>query len=629
MRRVIFDIETDGLNPSLIWVLVARDIDTNEEFVFERPDQSPRALHEFTPTVGMWIGHNIISFDLPVLYRLISEFSIVANAVVDTLVCCRLFNYSLTGGHSLEAYGERLGFPKKKHEQWDVYSNEMLERCKQDVEITHQLFKRLEPYIYNPEWKQALRTEHDMAWICNELHDNGFKFDKEKAEEMHRSFLSEIQELDREITKEFPPKPRIIGEITPRRTKKGTLSKTNLRFAGNDRSYYSADCPFTRFEWEQFNPSSTVQIVERLNEAEWRPTEKTKGHLEAERAVRDGKEGAEERLEKFRKTGWKVSEENLSTLPPDAPKAAQSLVRRLLLDSRRSTLEEWLKAVSEPYKRIHGRFMHIGAWTHRMSHQNPNMANVPTHKLYGPEMRALWGVEPGWRLLGVDAEGIQLRIFAHYIEDETFIKALEEGKKEDGSDPHSLNERILAPNTKGKQETARDIAKRYIYAWLLGAGNRKQAEILGVSPQGAREREEHFIKSYPGLEELKKVRIPRDAERGYFIGLDGRKVKCDSEHLMLAGYLQNGEAVIMKMACLWWHKMLRVNWLLDTDWRFVNFVHDEWQTEIIDDQEIVELIAHYQVNSFQTVGEQLGLKCKLAGEAKGVDTPAYCWKDTH
>ena len=67
-----------------------------------------------------------------------------------------------------------------------------------------------------------------------------------------------------------------------------------------------------------------------------------------------------------------------------------------------------------------------------------------------------------------------------------------------------------------------------------------------------------------------------DASRGYFDGLDGRKVQCNSEHLMLAGYLQNGEAVVMKHANVLWQKELKG---LGIKYNQVDFVHDEWQTE--------------------------------------------------
>src|SRR5690606_29196219 len=145
-----------------------------------------------------------------------------------------------------------------------------------------------------------------------------------------------------------------------------------------------------------------------------------------------------------------------------------------------------------------------------------------------------------------------MRIFAHLVEDEELINALIRGRKEDKTDIHSLHQRKL-----GEACRSRDDAKTFIYAWLLGAGIAKVAEILQCDSTTARRSVDNFISSYPKLKDLKRTQIPADARRGYFIGLDGRKVICDSEHLMLAGYLQNGEAIIMKGACIEWQNELR------------------------------------------------------------------------
>jgi DNA polymerase-1 len=107
-----------------------------------------------------------------------------------------------------------------------------------------------------------------------------------------------------------------------------------------------------------------------------------------------------------------------------------------------------------------------------MAHQNPNTANIPNEfdtagrkKLLGKELRSLWCAPKNRLLVGCDAEGIQLRIFAHYINDPEFTDALVKGKKDDKTDPHSLNQRILGSVCK-----SRAAAKRFIYALLLGAG---------------------------------------------------------------------------------------------------------------------------------------------------------------
>ena len=272
-----------------------------------------------------------------------------------------------------------------------------------------------------------------------------------------------------------------------------------------------------------------------------------------------------------------------------------------------------------------------------MSHDRPNMGNIPKFDEKQPEktpysdkMRRLWRAGEGRYLVGVDAEGIQLRILAHYINDERFTTSLISGRKEDGTDPHSLNRRAL-----GRVCKSRDDAKTFIYAWLLGAGIEQVSFILGCNQAEARESNENFIKFYPGLQYLREEVIPRDASRGYFEGLDGRYVKIygrdydERKHYALAGYLQNGEAVVMKHAVGLWYPKLTAE---KVPFWWVNFVHDEWQTETIRDMEVAEYVARTQADSIREVGVLLGVRCPLAGSilnSHGKIAIGDNWMETH
>ena len=334
-------------------------------------------------------------------------------------------------------------------------------------------------------------------------------------------------------------------------------------------------------------------------------------------------------LEHFKRYGWKCNEVNLQTLPPDAPQEAKDLAKWLTLEGRRTSLEEWLRCTSTD-GRIHGKFWHIGAWTQRMSHSNPNQANIPSiphgepktpveeikHK-YDGEMRSTWTVPEGSWLVGCDAEGIQLRVLAHYMKSPTYVDAITKGKKELETDIHNVNRRALRLN-----HIDRDTAKTFIYAFLLGAGVLKVASILKCTTATAKVSIDNFLNSLPELKRVKQVDIPRDAMRGYFIGLDGRKVKCDSKHLMLSGYLQSGEAIIMKRATVLWIKWAREESL---PFKLVDLVHDEWQTEVNGTKEQAERIGELQCLALEQVGKDLGLFCPLKGEYR----VGRNWRDTH
>jgi DNA polymerase-1 len=404
--------------------------------------------------------------------------------------------------------------------------------------------------------------------------------------------------------------------------------------------------PFSVVEWYEFNPGSAKQRIERLWEAGWQPTERTDGHKDFLKSIRRRRLTPEEEAKKahYQVYGWTTSEENLKTLPDTAPEAARKLVRWLLVARRSQILKTWLDACTAfsvspegTVWKIHGRFVHIGAWTHRMAHSEPNTGNIPRFDASQPEktpysdqMRGLWIASPDRYLVGVDAEGIQLRVLAHYINDPEFTEALIRGDKKLGTDAHSMNQKALGDVCK-----SRDDAKTFIYAWILDAGIGRVAEVLGCTRPEAEEAAEKFLKRYPGLKVLKEEIVPSDAERGFFIGLDGRPVRIwgdtlsERQHFALAGYLQNGESVIMKRAAQIWHpKLIREG---VPHWP-VNFVHDEWQTETRKIMEEALYVANTQADSIRQVGEDLKLNCPMAGSIlNGHGKPAIglTWLETH
>lgn len=336
-----------------------------------------------------------------------------------------------------------------------------------------------------------------------------------------------------------------------------------------------------------------------------------------------------EKEEHYKRYGWECSETNLSTLPAAAPQAAKDLAKWLTLEGRRKSLTEWLECVDPSDSRIHGKFWGIGAWTGRMSHSVPNQANIvsPFHDTpktaveeikhkYDGRMRGLWRCTPGNLLVGTDADAAQLRVLTHYMESPVWRDAIERGDKKKGTDIHTMNMKALGSVCKD-----RDTAKTFIYAWLLGAGLGKVATILNCSTAQAKTAYDSFLDSFPELKRLKEFKIPNDASRGYFIGLDGRRVPCDSEHLMLAGYLQNGEAVVLKSWVREWRTLAKSDGLW---FKQVDFVHDEVQVEVKDEESAKRLI-ELQTIAIDNVSKDLELYCPFRIEAK----TGRSWSETH
>ena len=99
----------------------------------------------------------------------------------------------------------------------------------------------------------------------------------------------------------------------------------------------------------------------------------------------------------------------------DLPEA-KAVARYMMLQKRVAQIDSWLKAVKDD-GRVHGRVITNGAVTGRMTHQSPNMAQVPAVSApFGTECRSCWTVDEGNVLVGIDASGLELRMLAHYMD---------------------------------------------------------------------------------------------------------------------------------------------------------------------------------------------------------------------
>ncbi len=663
----VLDIEGDGFldTISVIWCIVCRNIDTDEVRYFLRPDENPDEFLRFSRDVKLFIGHKIITFDWPVLTKFGLSANISLKNTLDTLVFSRLVYQARPGGHSLDNWGKILKEPKGSVKDFSVFTPEMLEYCIQDTKINKLLYLYLYPYL--KVFQVALDIEHFMEYECyHEVYKNGFKIDLEQLNALHASLSEEVNTLTLSLQELFPPKSKLVREIIPKLTKHGTLNAQDFRWLAKDQevptdlSPYMVGVPFSRFEYVEFNPGSPQQVVSILNAAGWKPINKTDGHKDEEK-VRPKNQAErlihEQRLRHYKEFGWSIDEDNLATVPNTAPEGVRVLVRWRMLDSRVSKMEEWIKALRGG-DTIHPTISGIGTWTHRANHTDPNVGNIPSvapkydpkGAIYpeaselGKQLRRMWISRPGRILVGSDADSIQLRVLAHYMGDPRFVEALVNGDKDLGTDAHSLNKAALGPvcNT-------RDVAKTFIYAWLLGAGVAKVAQILSSSKADARDAVERFISSYPGLHRLKEETIRKDARQGYFEGFDGRKViprgtDIDGKaYSMLSGYLQNGEAVIMKHATRIWIEEARKEGI---PFWWVNWVHDEWQTETENNVPLVwfdhptdprkscwkapagsygRRLGELQCGAIERVGREFNLFCPLAGQSKF----GYNWLDTH
>ena len=573
MTRYVIDIEADSLDATRIWVACICNVDNDKDI------RSFRDAASFLDAVDlekdMFIAHNGIDFDFPVLEKL---WNIEIKNKVDTLVLSRLFNPDRSGGHSLGAWGNRLGFRKIDFNKFDEYSEEMREYCEQDVYITVQLYKHLlqESIDFS---QQSIELEHDIADIISRQSRYGFYLDQKKAVDLLVETQSKADTIKSNIKKYFAPKVKVIRDDLPKYTKNGDISKVGLR----QFQYKDIAGPFWSIEFEEFNPASHKQVVERMEEAGWKPTEFTP------------------------KGSPKVSEANLATLPDTAPEPAKKLSEWKMLETRWKTVESWLNALGND-GRVHGKVFSLGAVTGRMTHADPNMANiVAVYKPYGQQSRECWTVPNNdYRICGMDAQGLELRMLAHYMKDDAYAEEVVNG------DPHTVTMQALDIDD-------RALAKTFIYAFLYGASPSKLGSILNLSQSQGGVIRQRFLNNMPSLQNL-LARVEQVADRGYIRGIDGRRLYVRSSHAALNTLLQGGGAILCKQWSICMDRAIEKERLRA---KLVNTIHDELQFEV--HRQDADRVAELAQSSIREAGHLLKLRVQMDAEAK----IGFSWADTH
>lgn len=389
------------------------------------------------------VAHNGIKFDLPALQKVYPWFKIDESRVVDTLVMARVMFTNLfdtdpsliragklqpnmIGRQSLEAWGQRVGVHKKEYEGgFEIWTPEMEDYCVDDVLALEAIHKFFLTKNYSP---QCLELEHKVATIIARQERRGFTLDIKAASELYAMLSKERMSAERELRVTFPP-------FYLKEGREPFVPKIDSKKLG-----YVKDAPVTKVKLTEFNPGSRDHISIRLRSMRgWKPEEFTN----------DGKP--------------RVDDAILGQLPyPEA----KLLARYMMLNKRIGQIAEgdqaWLKVQRDGV--LYGSVITNGAVTGRMTHAHPNLAQVPAvYSPYGGECRALFKPRKGMVLVGADASALELRCLAGYMasyDNGAYIKVVVDGKKEDGTEIHTVNRKALGIDS-------RDDAK----TWFLNVGN--------------------------------------------------------------------------------------------------------------------------------------------------------------
>ena len=207
--RVIFDIEANGLKPSKIWVIVAKEIDNNGKLVtFCDTTIGDFGDYLRDNVVDEVIGHNIIGYDIPVLERLLG-IDFTGIKLTDTLVLSRLANPQRDGGHSLKEWGIRLGDYKGDYNDWSKLTPEMVDYCQQDVEVTAKVYRAVSSELTNFGDK-SISLEHRVQTIIQSQINNGWLINQEKAYILLAKLKEKKIEIEEQVHKTLSLLPKQV-----------------------------------------------------------------------------------------------------------------------------------------------------------------------------------------------------------------------------------------------------------------------------------------------------------------------------------------------------------------------------------------------------------------------------------
>lgn len=668
---LVFDLETNGFLEDLttIHCLVIKDTFTGhvERYRGGMVEIGVSELMAMTLQHGVCIaGHNVIKYDIPAIQKLFPWFQPDMRYVVDTMTMTRLLWPDLKDQdrklikmgrmpsaakfrpHALETWGYRLKLLKDEYSgdpdyvaavmaegvseqdakkeahthRWDEWNQTMEDYCVQDVEVTDVLLWRCFAAILEKGFSaESVNLEHDVARIIARQERYGFAFDEAAATKLYAKLVGERLRLEDDLRKQYGTFYVSRGLVTTKKSARYQVEELGLQ--GYDkktgkpiykRMEFTEGAQYTKVECLQFNPGSRDHIANRLKALYgWEPIEYTD----------DGKA--------------KVDEQVLAGLKFPG---IEGLKTYLMVEKRIGQLAEgkeaWLKRVKNG--RIYGAVNTNGAVTGRMTHSKPNVSQVPSVRApYGQECRALFIASGGKVLVGADADALELRDLAGYMarfDDGAYIRTVLEGRKEDGTDMHSVNCRALGMDPKGQplpgdKQTGRDIAKTWFYAFIYGAGDPKLGSILtgkkgaAAAARGKKSRAD-FMRNLPALGKLVEGVKAAVKKRGRLKGLDGRILQVRSQHSALNTLLQSAGAVQMKKALVILDNALQLGGLVPgTHYEFVANVHDEWQIECNPD--LGDFIGKQAVKAIIKAGEHFNFRCPLGG-AWGT---GRTWAETH
>jgi hypothetical protein len=677
-----FDMEADNfyLQSQKVWIIHFKSLDKQRElslYPFRQGKEECKRLfmdwHNSFGDCPTVVSYNGIGYDHWMLWKHLDiAFHIGkgGNDWLDFKHKCKIVDLYVLSQflspdrprHSLASWGEELHNSKIDFHDFSKYSEEMRIYCEQDVALTIDVYNHLRKvagHMYGQmskagaSFSSASKALHKDYYLYSAQAYTGILFDKLAAEKLIAEIDVEMDELEREVLPQLPPRKLKEGEkklyTMPQKPyrKDGTLSAIMEKWIEKHEGVQKENG-----KWEFYGKEYDIiggqlldiqlpmeikdgdDIKEWFMQRSWKPSMWNFKRDERGKPMRDAKGEVIITSPKIQE-GGKICP-NLLKLDGELPKR---IVRFLSLRNRKSVVTGWLNNWRLEFD---GRLSaEISGYTPTFRVKHSCITNLPKASpevVKGYEMRSLFIVDKGMKYVSADAAALENRTVADY----TFKH--DNGKFADlvlNGDSHSYNATIFFPKETAmfdikspdfdkddpKFKPWRNKAKTGAYSLAYGASVKKFTKSLDLTEQAGKVAYENYWNANEGLKKFKEEMEKQwegVGQKKYIVGKDGRVLSVRSKHLLVNLCGQSlGATVITYALCFMDNKLgwLQIDEMGRPYYNYKGHVvkrlaafHDQGDFEA--EPEVAEEVGQLIVDYIKKAGEVLNMQVELDGEYK-------------
>lgn len=196
------------------------------------------------------------------------------------------------------------------------------------------------------------------------------------------------------------------------------------------------------------------------------------------------------------------------------------LAYRMLAKLKSTYIDALPKLINPRTGRVHTSFNQVGTATGRLASSDPNLQNIPIKTPEGRTIREAFIPEDGFLMLSADYSQIELRLLAHFSNDEAMGDAFRRGL-----DIHAETAREILGLSPSEEVTPemRRLAKSINFGIVYGISPYGLARQLGTTKTVAKRYMDEYFERYSGVKAYMGWSIRKAREKGYAETILGRR----------------------------------------------------------------------------------------------------------